>query len=253
MTLQAYHPKSWFTEEGRRKILRDLEPRLPDVSGCLFLTLTFDPALFDEPESAYHKGKDRLRRIFEKLRKGIRHEGKTVKINAPYFWKLEFQENGWAHWHLIFKTRRYLPGKALLKLWGYGRVQVKRIENDEFRYLLKYVTKGNGPLPDWFLKIRKPRITQQGGKFLKPKSKKENTASQPGPSRRNLNLTVGERLERIRRTALVRRGRRFFQALLAAPFQDLLEADVLNLATSGEYLGNGVIQPTLNTLQLWLK
>ena len=140
--LRPYNPASWFHPVGIRKVLAKLEPRLPDVTGMLFLTFTFNPALFADPSLAFETGRDRLRRVFFKLRHGVEWKGKTYLIDAPYCVKVEFHANGWAHFHAVFLTRRYVPGDLLNALWELGRTNVGRIRNKTFRYLLKYVTKG---------------------------------------------------------------------------------------------------------------
>ena len=163
--LRQYIPKSWYHEGGIHKVLADLIPRLPEVKGSLFLTLTVDPKFFSSPTEAYEYSRDRIRRIFYKLRKGVEWEGKTYRIKSQYCVKTEFHENGFAHFHLIFLTRRFLPAELLNHLWSYGRTEVKRIGNKDFHYLLKYVTKG-GELPEWVLKRNRSRIFQPSHGFL---------------------------------------------------------------------------------------
>lgn len=147
--LRAYNPISWYHEKGIHRVLARLRPRLPDVAGCLFLT--------SRPTRRSTRAlrrrltmRDRLRRVFHRLRAGVEWEGKRYRIAAPYAVKVEFHANGWAHFHAVFLTRRYLPGELLTALWGLGRTDVRRINNHKFHYLLKYVTKGGG-LPDWVL------------------------------------------------------------------------------------------------------
>ena len=71
-------------------MLAKLEPRLPDVTGCLFPTFTFNPMLFADSSLAFETGRDRLRRIFHKLRRGVKWKGKTYLIDAPNLVKVEF-------------------------------------------------------------------------------------------------------------------------------------------------------------------
>ena len=108
--LCEYTPKSWFHPRGIRKVLADITPRLPNVAGSLFLTFTIDPSLEPDPSQAFKRSRDKLRRVFHKLRKGVRWQGKLYKIDAPYCVKVEFHQSGWAHYHCIFLTRRFLPG-----------------------------------------------------------------------------------------------------------------------------------------------
>jgi hypothetical protein len=141
--LREYIPASWFHPIGIKKVLRRLEPLLPDVHGKLFLTFTLArETCCGDPEAAFEHARARLRKVFFKLRHGVEWNGKTYNIDAPYCVKVEFHEDGWAHFHVVFLTSRYLPGTLLNELWGLGRCNVQRIKaQGEFRYLLKYVCK----------------------------------------------------------------------------------------------------------------
>ena len=133
--------------------------RLPDVSGKLFLTFTLDPKKYADEETAFEDSRDWLRKVFYQLRQGVEHEGKIYVIDAPYCIKVEFHETGWVHFHAIFLTRRFLPKELLAALWDRGWVTVQRIKNDDFHYLLKYVTKPD-ELPAWVLKRKRLRVFQ---------------------------------------------------------------------------------------------
>jgi hypothetical protein len=133
--------------------------RLPDVGGKLFLTFTLDPKNYTDEETAIEDSRAFLRKLFYQLRHGIEHEGKIYIIDAPYCIKVEFHESGWVHYHVIFLTRHFLPKELLAALWDRGWVTVQRIKNEDFRYLLKYVTKPD-ELPDWVLKRKRLRVFQ---------------------------------------------------------------------------------------------
>jgi hypothetical protein len=179
--LREFNPVSWFHPRGIYRVLARLKPRLPDVGGKLFLTFTFNPALYGDASSAFDHGRDRLRRVFFRLRKGVTWEGKPYVINAPYAVKVEFHQNGWAHFHAVFLTRNYLPGSLLNHLWGLGRTNVRRISNQKFRYLLKYVTKGGG-LPEWVLGRTRLRVFQSSRGFLTDLPLTGAPQSEPEPS-----------------------------------------------------------------------
>ncbi len=239
--LRPYNPASWFHPVGIRKVLAKLEPRLPDVTGCLFLTFTFNPALFADPSLAFETGRDRLRRIFHKLRRGVEWKDKTYLIDAPNFVKVEFHANGWAHFHVIFLTRRYLPGDLLNELWKLGRTNVRRIRNKTFRYLLKYVTKG-GDLPAWVLGRNRLRVVQSSRGFYRPTTEtpaEEKHAESSGHKRRQ--TTIGERLESWRVSGLLQCRDEFRRITLGAPFMELLADLILPVALDRRYLGNGHI------------
>jgi len=208
------------------------------VSGSLFITFTFNPALFDNPSLAFETGRDRLRRIFFKLRRGVEWEGKRYIIDAPYCIKVEFHKNGWAHFHVIFLTRRFVPGELMTALWDFGRTDVRRISNKRFDYLLKYVTKGGG-LPDWVSGRTRLRVFQTSRGFYITPSESKPAATKTGRKRR-VSL-LGERIARWSRTGLLQTGETFRQVLLRAPFADLLDQLILPVAKARRYLGNGHI------------
>jgi len=244
--LRAYNPISWFHEKGIHRVLARLVPRLPDVAGCLFLTFTVNPALYSCPSTAFDHARDRLRRVFHRLRKGVEWGGRRYCIASPYAVKVEFHANGRAHFHVIFLTRRYLPGELLTELWGLGRTDVRRINNHRFHYLLKYVTKG-GALPDWVLGRNRIRIFQPSEGFCRAdlaeaeqNPEQEETGAETG--RKRASCSIGERLQRWRKTALLGHGEDCRQVPLWAPFSELLDEFVYSVAVAGRYLGNGEIQ-----------
>jgi hypothetical protein len=249
--LRPYHPASWFDPVGIRKVLRKILPRLPDVSAKLFLTFTIDPKLFANPSVAYEMARDRLRRIFFKLRRGVEWKGKRYVIDASYCVKLEFHKNGCAHFHVIFLTRRFLPAELLTELWGYGRPHVCRISNEKFHYLLKYVTKG-GDLPEWVKGRTRLRVFQSSRGFYRTPSESKPPATS---TRRKRRVTViGERLARWSKTALLQQGETVRQILLGAPFADLLADLILPIAKERRYLGNGhIIINDIGDLIPWIK
>ena len=241
--LSPFYAKSWFCPVGIRKVLRELEPKLPDVDGSLFLTFTIDPSHFSGPETAFDRSRDRLRRIFHRLRKGIRWEGKTVKIDKPYCIKLEFHENGWPHFHSIFLTKRFLPGSLLNHLWKYGRTNVQRISNRTFRYLLKYVTKGDD-IPGWVKERERIRIFQTSkGFYRKPNEPpKEKSKASKGGSTKNSNKknsTIGERLAKWKSIALLKVHKFSYQQIpLNQPYLEMAGREALSAAKENRYLGN---------------
>ena len=253
MILREYIPASWFHPVGIKKVLRRLEALLPDVSGKLFLTFTLArETKGGDPEAAFEHARKRLRKVFYRLRQGVEWEGKRYAINTPYCVKVEFHEDGWAHFHVIFLTHRFLPGQLLNDLWGLGRCNVQRIKGErEFRYLLKYVCKGCD-LPEWILKRRRLRVFQSSHGFLKkPEAAtpaEGEAAPAPRPARkRRFAGNIGERLSRWAHTGQVVAGvigtktARYSQLLLRDNFQTLLGQLVLPVARDGRYLGNGQI------------
>jgi hypothetical protein len=247
--LSPYCPASWFHARGIFKVTSKLLPRLPDVSRCLFLTFTIDPSLFADPESAFESARDKLRRVFFRLRRGVEWEGKTHRIDAPYCIKLEFHRSGWVHFHAIFLTRRFLPGPLLNELWGLGRTNVRRISNSDFHYLLKYVVKG-GELPAWALARNRLRVFQPSRGFMRPADKRP-PARKSSRRRRRRVTTLGQRLQEWERAATFRSGRHVTRLDLIEPFRVLFDAHVFTAAKERRYLGSGRIQID-DTIQLLL-
>lgn len=161
MVIQRIKGPNWHSAEGvelKRAQIR--KKGVPDMRNWRLITLTMDQGRFDGPEEAYLKGKDNLRRFLNSLRDLL-----GVK-SARWCWKLEFQRNGWPHWHLAFDYRTKLTEtelKTIEVIWGLGITNVKRIQNGSFEYLFKYVTKESFAgdddelLPDWFLDYLKER------------------------------------------------------------------------------------------------
>jgi len=250
-TISANYPKSWFSEIGRYKLLKDLTPKLPNVEGGLFVTLTTDPKLFASPESAFEHSRDRIRRLMFKLRRGVTWKGQKVKIAAPYFVKVEFHKNDWAHFHIIFLTRRHLSGDLLNSLWGYGRTNVKRINNETFHYLLKYVTK-NCDLPEWLKERSRIRIIQPSRGFYVSENKEapfprsRNRETDEYPTRNEL-PNIGERISCWEHSALVtgysKDGKIVSRRVerLKKSFKEIFEENFYDFAEEQSYLGNGTV------------
>ena len=251
--LREYIPASWFHPKGIYKVLSRLTPRLPDVGGNLFLTFTVNPALYELPAIAFEHARDRLRRIFYRLRRGVQWEGKKYLIDAPYAIKVEFHHNGWAHFHVIFLTRRFLPGVLLNHLWGLGRTNVRRITNEKFRYLLKYVTKGGG-LPDWVLDRSRIRIFQASrGFYITPPEQKKPASPPKLVAKKRISSSIRERLQRWTMTGLIEDDGQFQAYFLKAPFHDLVAEQIFPAAMERRYLGGGrFLISDISQLQPWI-
>jgi len=245
--LSEYCPASWHDPRGLKKVLRRLLPRLPDVSGGLFLTLTFDRNLFSDAGSAHDTGRPQIRKVMDKLRKGVTWDGKIYEIDAGYCVKLEFHRDEWPHYHLIILTTRYVPKKLITAMWGNGICDVRRINNHRFHYLLKYVTK-SGRYPAWVLSRRRLRVFQPSHGFM-VSPRKDTLFAEKKPHkdylrpRKRASYTIGQRLYRWSRMALYRQSNNFNSTiLLARPFRELFDVLVLSIAEGKRYLGNGFIK-----------
>jgi len=249
--IKEYIPRSWFHPKGALKVVDRIKPNLPDVNGSLFVTLTLDRQWFRSqqmgPSEAYDFVRGHIRKVFHKLRKGVKWEGKTYKIKASYCTKVEFHDDleGWPHFHIIWLTKKNVPAKLLASLWGYGRINVQRITNSKFNYILKYVCK-SGHLPKWVRRRKGIRIFQSSRGFLKKLEHKKPTKSGPKQTRKELG-TIGERIDNFGKTALVIDERfsdipvRYTQIQLNDHFKILLDRLVYSIARDGRYLGDGKI------------
>ena len=251
-TIKEFIPASWFHPVGIYKVLARFWDRLPDVSGKLFLTLTLDPKNYANEETAFEDSRQWMRKVFYQLRHGVEHEGKIYVIDAPYCVKVEFHESGWVHYHVIFLTRRFLPKELLAELWGLGWVKVQRITNEDFHYLLKYVTKPDD-LPEWVRKRKRLRVFQTTKGFLKPLPVQLKKISLKEP-RKRASYTMDERFWRWACTGVIRLHGKARTVRFRVPYRELFDQLVLSAALDGRYKGSGeIIIPRKEGLKLWLK
>jgi hypothetical protein len=154
--VRAYYRPSWFSALGVRAKRKRIEAKgLPNFHNWRFITLTIDQTLFYSPLAAYLAASDHMRRFLYACRKAG-----LWKNDAKWCWKLEFQRNGWPHWHLLVEKRSKIDYVKLRELWGLGHTDVERVNEKGFRYNFKYAFKAtevdgeDGQFqgaPDWFL------------------------------------------------------------------------------------------------------
>ena len=156
---------NWFTPSGVAQKRRMLEAKgMPSMKGWRFITLTLNPELFEwDPLLGYETGRDQIRRFLE----AGRLEGLWPRA-CLWAWKMEFQSNGWAHWHIPLARKNKFTKAEMQKItdiWRLGRTNVRRITSGIFGYHFKYVFKGvfqdddteSGLcVPRWFLDHYKP-------------------------------------------------------------------------------------------------
>ncbi len=255
-TIKEYIPTSWFHPVGIYKVLARIWGRLPDVSGKLFLTFTLDPKNYANEETAFTDSREWMRKVFYQLRHGIKHEGKTYTINAPYCIKVEFHQSGWVHYHAIFLTRRFVPKELLSELWGLGWVKVQRVSNADFHYLLKYVTKPD-ELPDWVRKRKRLRVFQTTKGFLAevPKQARQKTDLEKlKPKEHRASYTMDERFWRWACMAVIRQAGHARAVRFRVPYREISDHLVLSAALDGRYKGSGeIIIPRKEGLHIWIK
>lgn len=167
---RKYSRPNWFTASGVALKRKRIESRgLPSFKGWRFITLTVDPERFESPLEAFLVLRARMRNFLHACR-----SHRLWAADAKWCWKLEFQENGWPHWHLLVSRRAIFSEAEMRKvseLWGAGRVNIEMVQEHGFAYTFKYAFKpvaqseddsdgfndGDGTaLPAWFQDYFKP-------------------------------------------------------------------------------------------------
>ncbi len=251
--IKEFIPNSWFHPKGIAKVLKRFWHRLPNVSGCLFATLTIDREAMRSqgygPSESFDITRDRVRKMFYELRRGVRWKGRLYRIDAEYCTKVEFHEDeeGWPHYHVVWLTKRFVPAQLMAHLWGYGRTNVKRIRNEDFQYLLKYVCK-SGKVPEWVQDRTRMRILQPSRGFLTPDPDKRSQTNATSEPRTRRTTTIRERLVKWQQLALIvtelgaGAQKRVRELRLFDSFKSILDRLVLAVALDGRYLGDGKVK-----------
>jgi len=168
--LHAYASESWFTSEGARmKLIRLRKAGLPSFKNWRFVTLTV-PNRNGSPYEAYLRGKDRLRRFLARFRKAI-------GVSFRWCWKLEFHDDGFAHWHLLIEYTKRIPEQVLSEVeawWSLGRINVRRVKRPDIFYVFKYVAKSIEDVPEWVAHHRgRLRVFQASRGFYTKRSSRK--------------------------------------------------------------------------------
>ena len=147
--------RSWFDVQWGPLFKLFLSRRL--IARCkgergVFLTLTYDRDAYDSACDLYDRAQ-RERHVREFMRRLSRALGESVK--GKWICKLEFQEGGWVHWHILLLGRAWLKYETLRDAWGRGHVWVEKMTTRRIKYICKYVSK-DGTLPT-FLMFRPSR------------------------------------------------------------------------------------------------
>lgn len=220
--LHPYASESWFTESGARIKARRLQKAgLPDFTNWRFITLTAANRAIS-PQAAYQTGKDRMRRFLARFRQALGY-------SFRWCWKLEFHDDGYAHWHLLVDYTKRIPREMLPNLekwWNLGRVNVRRVKGRDIRYVFKYVSKAPEDLPQWVLEFEGTmRVFQTSRGFYTAKPPRKIQKREPQFCRIKVDLIT-------RQTWDGRKGRLVSELLnghfrtrtvkLRKPFSDLL-------------------------------
>lgn len=205
--VSPYVPCNWYSERGAQKKLSLLKKKgLPSFKDWRFLTLTVDGEKFKSAQSAYEYIKPRMRYF-------IREVKKYLKIDQlDYMWKLEFQENGMPHWHMLINYKKPICVSTLFQLWGFGYVDIERCKTKGLPYILKYISKSNEGLPSWFKQYSRPRVFQSSGIFPSS-SDVENGDSGEVNKPKSPPESLGSRLERYKNTVTLSKNGRTFKTV----------------------------------------
>lgn len=139
-----------FSRKSRKRLLEmtarlDLA-KLTQSAPIIFITLTY-AASFPEPMQA----KAHLRALLERIRR--------IEPNSSGIWRMEFQERGAPHFHIIFFNLPFIDKEVLNNIWGdiigieywdysqgwprppFTRVEAIRNPRKAMAYVSKYVAK----------------------------------------------------------------------------------------------------------------
>jgi len=146
----------WWTPKGAAGCAARILAKAPDVTGWVMITVTVDRKRYNGPRAAY----DAIMADWPRVNKQL------ARLNrGPLRWarKLELQEGGWPHWHLICNLRKLRRTELPLldALWQHGMVNITYLRDARaMSYALKYCCKSitddgsDAPdygLPDWVL------------------------------------------------------------------------------------------------------
>ena len=200
--------KSWLDPRSQRSLAANLTERL--WNRCqghrgLFVTLTYRRDEYDGPLDLYRKQAEQ-QHVPLFLRKVKRRLG--INLKGKWFCKMEFQNGGWVHWHLIILDVEKIPHAELLEMWGHGHVWVNRLNQKRVRYACKYIAK-DGVIPQ-FLYGERPKavkIVRVSPGFWGDTERKEppepDPLDEPPPKRFDFYRTIGSRIEECKETLII--------------------------------------------------
>lgn len=131
-----------FSAHSRRRMLRKLARIAP--KRVVFVTLTY-PERYPDPAQA----KNHLRAFFERIRRRF--------PQSSGIWRMEFQERGAPHFHILFCELPFIPFSELRRWWSeiihdfvdghLPRVRIEKIKSRRgaFYYCAKYCAKMDTP------------------------------------------------------------------------------------------------------------
>jgi hypothetical protein len=226
ITVRPYCPVSFWTKEGAARLFRRFVTwGIPNLKNWRLVTLTIDRKEYPDAEAAFDLGKLYV--------SDFRTAFKAAYPHKEQFTKLELHEPDaedgqvYPHWHLLLDWKRQVDFVAVSGMWRMGRVNVRRVEDEGFDYLFKYIAKSVDDLPEWVKKRRvvrawscskgfflnrppAPKAARRDREPLEEEEKPEDFVEvAPGvfardvPVDRTESANLGERLERWKRTVQI--------------------------------------------------
>jgi len=132
-----------FSDASRNRLLEKFA-RFKRPAHTTFVTLTY-PADFPSPDEA----KDNLRAFLERIRR------REDCANTSGVWRIELQERGAPHFHILFFDLPFIRKEKIQEMWseiiGYDepftRIEAVRTWNGIMNYCSKYIAKKQAPVP----------------------------------------------------------------------------------------------------------
>lgn len=197
--------KSWLDPLSQRSLSANLCKRLWDRCHGrrgLFVTLTYKRDDYESPLDLYREQSEQ-QHVPLFLRKVSRYLG--VNLKGKWFCKMEFQDGGWVHWHIIILGVERIPHAKATELWGRGHVWLRRLNLRNIRYCTKYVAK-DGQVPQFLYgeppkSIKIVRVSPGFWGDTEPKEPDDD----PPPKRKRWPyfVPIGEKIERARAQVVV--------------------------------------------------
>lgn len=232
--------RSWLDYQWAKafgaKLAARLEERCTGERG-VFLTLTYQRNEYENPRDLYRQASEK-KHVAEFIKRLARFLGES--LTGRWICKMEFQEGGWVHWHLIVLGVSRIEHAALSSLWGFGHVWIKRMNRQSLRYMTKYVAKGDG-LPA-FLYAERPRsvkVIRTSKGFWNDPPKNRPTPVRDESPQLEAYRPIGESLRRADSTSIVEDefgGFRSYQVPLDQLLSDLRATGYLVVNRVGSWL-----------------
>ena len=133
-----------FSDASRNRLLEKFA-RFKRPANTTFITLTY-PAEFPSPEQA----KDNLRAFLERIRR------REDCAHTSGVWRIELQERGAPHFHIIFFDLPFIRKEKIQEMWGeiigherpFTRIEAVKSWNGIMNYCSKYIAKKQASAPE---------------------------------------------------------------------------------------------------------